>query len=433
MAKNLAQRLPLRWFARVTAVKPTFESDELPEEHWEREFEHWFAPFLHEFGYPSQQKWGPVYLRGLLGPGDRKSIEPMAARVCPGETQQLHPFISTSRWDTAGHERVLLEKAGALVGGKNAHLIIDDTAIPKKGTHSVGVAHQYCGQLGKNANCQALVSITLARDEVPVPVALRLYLPKEWARDPERRRRAKVPEDVVFRTKWQIALAEIERIMRSGIEFGDVLADAGYGACAAFRRGLSELKLKWAVGVNPNQLVYPKSVRVAAPERTRPGGRPPKRGKVSAAPRKAQEVFSTRAKNGFKEVQWRDGTKGPLSASFAAIRVRVADGPKVIGHNRGPGEEAWLVCEKRANGVRKYYLSNYPPDTELGTLASVIKARWACEQAHQQMKEELGLDHVECRSWHALHHHALLTMMAFAFLQHLRNAEKKAWAQRPTA
>ena len=217
----------MRWFARVTAVKPSFHSDELAEEHWEREFEHWLAPFLHEFGYPSQQKWAQVYMRGLLGPGDRKSVEPMAARVCPGETQQLHHFISTSRWDTAGHERVLLEKAGALVGGKDAHLVIDDTAILKKGTHSVGVAHQYCGQVGKNANCQALVSITLARDEVPVPVALRIYLTKEWAHDPARRRRAKVPEDVVFRTKWQIALDEVERIMQSGVEFGDVLADAG--------------------------------------------------------------------------------------------------------------------------------------------------------------------------------------------------------------
>ncbi|MRG98503.1 hypothetical protein GF068_42305 [Polyangium spumosum] len=131
VSKNLAHRFPLRWFARVTAVKPSFHPDELAEERWEREFDSWLLPFLHEFGYPSQQKWAPIYMRGLLGPGDRKSIEPMAARVCPGETQQLHHFLSTSRWDTAGHERVLLEKAGALVGGKDAHLVIDDTAIPK--------------------------------------------------------------------------------------------------------------------------------------------------------------------------------------------------------------------------------------------------------------------------------------------------------------
>jgi SRSO17 transposase len=416
----------------VTADKPSCVSDASAED-WDRELARWLQPFLHEFGYESQRKWAPFYVRGLLGPGERKSIEPIATRVCPGETQQLHHFVSTSRWDTAGHERVLLEKAAALVGGNDAHLIIDDTGIPKKGTHSVGVAHQYCGQLGKNANCQVLVSVTLARDEVPIPVALRLYLPKEWANDPNRRRRVSVPDDVVFRPKWQIALDEVTRIKQSDIVFGDVLADAGYGACAEFRRGLSAMNLTWAVGVNSKQLVYPKSVRVTAPQRTRPGGRPPKRGKVSAAPKKAHEVFSSRAKNGFEEVRWRDGTKGPLRASFAAIRVRPADGPKVVGHNHGPGEEVWLICEKRASGERKYYLSNYPADTDLGKLAAVIKARWACEQAHQQMKEELGLDHFEGRSWHGLHHHALLTMMAFAFLQHLRTPEKNDWAQRSAA
>jgi SRSO17 transposase len=416
----------------VTADKPSCLRDASSQD-WEREFGRWLEPFLREFGYPSQQKWAPVYMRGLLAPGERKSIEPLAARVCPGETQQLHHFVSTSRWDTVGHERVLLEKAASLVGGKGSHLIIDDTGNPKKGTHSVGVAHQYCGQLGKNANCQVLVSVTLARDEVPVPVALRLYLPKEWANDSERRRRVAVPEDVVFRPKWKIALDEVERIVRSDIVFGDVLADAGYGACAEFRHGLSAMNLTWAVGVSSRQLVYPRTVRVAAPEKTRPGGRPAKRGKVSAAPRKAHEVFSSRATNGFQEVRWRDGTKGPLRASFAALRIRPADGPKVVGHNHGPGEEAWLVCEKRASGERKYYLSNYPADTDLDTLASAIKARWACEQAHQQMKEELGLDHFEGRSWHGLHHHALLTMMAFCFLQHMRNFQKNDPAQRPAA
>jgi SRSO17 transposase len=420
-----------RRFVLVTAGKPSCSSDEPSD--WEQEFERWLQPFLDELGYDSQRKWAPVYMRGLLAPGDRKSIEPMAARVCPGETQQLHHFISTSRWDTTGPERVLLEKAASLVGGQGAHLIIDDTALPKKGTHSVGVVHQYCGQLGKNANCQALVSVTLARDEVPVPVALRLYLPKEWANDPERRRRAKVPEDVVFRTKWRIALDEIERIKRSDVVFDDVLADAGYGACAAFRHGLSALNLRWAVGVNSNQRVYPKTARVIAPEQARAGGRRPKRGRVSAEPKKAHEVFFTRAKNGFQEVRWRDGTKGPLRASFAAIRVRPADGPKVIGYNHGPGEEMWLICEKRASGERKYYLSNYPADTDLGKLAAVIKARWSCEQAHQQLKEELGLDHFEGRSWHGLHHHALLTMMAYAFLQYLRSSEKNDRAQRPAA
>ncbi|WP_420829699.1 IS701 family transposase [Polyangium aurulentum] len=417
----------------MTADKPSSSTDKLTEDHWERELERWLEPFLREFGYPSQRKWAPVYLRGLLAPGDRKSIEPMAARICPGETQQLHHFVSTSTWDTSGHERVLLEKADALVGGRGAHLIVDDTALVKKGRHSVGVAQQYCGQLGKNANCQALVSVTLARDEIPVPVALRLYLPEEWAQDPERRRRVRVPEDVTFQAKWRIALEEVERVVRSGVEFDDVLADAGYGSCAEFRRGLSDLGLKWAVGVQSNFCVYAKSVHVQIPTSQSHMGRPRTRGEPSAMPMKAKDVFAALERKAFRTIVWRSGTKGPLQASFAAVRVRPADGPSVLGRRHGPGEEAWLVCEKRTSGEKKYYLSNYPPKTDLDTLAAVIKARWACEQAHQQMKEELGLDHFEGRSWAGLHHHALLTMMAFAFLQHLRQLENKAPAQRPAA
>lgn len=414
------------------AVKPSLQIDEPAGEPWDQEFERWLAPFLHELGYDAQRKWAPVYIRGLLAPGDRKSVEPMAARVCPGEKEQLHHFISTSRWPTAGLERVLLEKAATLVGGKNSHLIVDDTGNPKKGTHSVGVAQQYCGQLGKNANCQVLVSITLVRDEVPVPVGLRLYLPKEWANDSARRKKAQIPDDIPFREKWRIALKEIERVVNAGVEFGDVLADAGYGTCAEFRRELSARNFTWAVGVNPNQLVYSKDAYVIAPNKAATD-RPAKRGTTSETPRKAQEIFSDKGDSGFEIVHWRNGTKGPLRASFCAVRVRPADGDKVAGHNHGPGEEAWLVCEKRMSGERKYYLSNYPANTDLVTLVAAIKARWACEQAHQQMKEELGLDHFECRSWHALHHHAVLTMIAFAFLQHLRNLEKKPPAQRPAA
>ena len=175
---------------------------------WEQEFERWVQPFLAEFGHKGQRRWAPVYLRGLIAPGERKSVEPMARRQCPGDKEQLHHFVATSKWDTCTHERVLLEKADALVGGHDAHLIVDDTALVKKGEHSVGVTHQYCGQLGKGANCQALVSLTLARDEMPVPVALRLYLPKEWAEDDARRRKCGVPEDIVPRN-WKAHVAHL--------------------------------------------------------------------------------------------------------------------------------------------------------------------------------------------------------------------------------
>ena len=398
------------------------------EQQWEAEFERWVQPFLAEFGHAGQRRWAPVYLRGLIAPGERKSVEPMARRQCPGDKEQLHHFVATSTWDTCDHERVLLDKAEALVGGRGAHLIVDDTALVKKGMHSVGVAHQYCGQLGKNANCQALVSLTLARDEMPVAVALRLYLPKPWTEDLMRRQKCGVPEEIAFRPKWKIALDEIERVVRAGVTFGDVLADAGYGVCIEFRRGLTELGLRWAVGISPDQLVYAMSTRLRPVQSQATTGRPRTRRVAAAKPRSARDVIASLGPHALWTVAWRRGTKGALSAEFTALRVRVADGEPVIDHRHGPGDEAWLICERRSRGETKFHLSNYPADTPLDVLVASLKARWACEQAHQQMKEELGLDHFEGRSWTGLHHHALLTMIAFAFLQHLRKRQNKAAA-----
>jgi SRSO17 transposase len=395
------------------------------EAGWEAELERWMEPFLAKFGRAAQRRWAPVYLRGLVMPGERKSVEPMAQRVCPGETQQLHHFVCTSPWETSEHERVLLEKVNGLVGGRDAHLIVDDTGLLKQGRHSVGVAHQYCGQVGKTTNCQTLVSLTLARNEMPVPIALRLYLPKAWAQDADRRKRTGVPDAVTFRPKWKIALEEIERVLHAGVSFGDVLGDAGYGVCADFRRGLTDLGLRWALGISPDQLMYAASAHTIAPVRATSTGRIPRIGRATATPRPAHRVIASLGPRAFIAVQWRRGTKGMLSADFAAVRVRVADGPRVRGHNHGPGQEAWLICERRSNGESKYHLSNYPPQTSLVDIAAALKARWSCEQAHQQMKEELGLDHFEGRSWRGLHHHTLLTMIAFAFLQHLRTLENK--------
>jgi SRSO17 transposase len=404
------------------------------EERWEAEFERWMQPFFAAFGHAKQRRWAPIYLRGLMAPGERKSVEPMAQRQCPGDKQQLHHFVSTSPWDTRGHERVLLEKADMLVGGRTAHLIVDDTALVKKGCHSVGVVNQYCGQLGKNANCQALVSLTLARDEVPVAVALRLYLPEEWAGDDERRGTCGVPQDVVFRPKWKIALDEVARVVAAGVTFGDVLADAGYGACAEFRLGLNALGLRWVVGIKADHHVYPRSTRLRIVGAHAWTGRPRQKRAVTAKPRTAEDVLLSLGSDALQTIEWRTGTKGALRADFAALRVRAADGEPAFGpdgvvrHKHGPGEEVWLIFERRSNGNIKYHLSNYPPDASLETLVAALKARWACEQAHQQMKEELGLDHFEGRSWNGLHHHALLTMIAFAFLQHLRKLENKAAA-----
>jgi SRSO17 transposase len=361
-----------------------------------------------------------IYLKGLVLPGERKSVEPMAARVAPGAVQQLHHFVSTSPWPVEPLADELIRQADRLLGGPEALLVIDDTALPKQGGHSVGVARQYCGCLGKRANCQVLVSLTLARGEVPLPIALRLFLPETWTSDPDRMQRAGVPEPSQAPLgKPEIALAELDRIRAAGVRFGPVLADAGYGISATFRQALSARGLVWAVGIPRIQKVFPAEVEMLCPAPTR--GRP-WQSAVPATEAIAAEVMLKGRR--WRAVTWREGTKGALKAAFTARRVRVADGPAVRLHRRNnqhlPGEEVWLVGERRSSGERKYYLSNIPATTTLKQLAATIKARWVCEQAHQQLKEELGLDHLECRSWRALHHHALLAMMAFAFLQQRR-------------
>jgi SRSO17 transposase len=290
----------------------------------------------------------------------------------------------------------------------------------KKGTHSVGVASQYAGVVGKKANCQTLVSLTLAKGEVPVPIILRLFLPETWIRDPERLQHAGVPETFwVERSKPEIALEELQRVMQAGVSFGAVVTDAGYGISAPFRQSLSALGLLWAVGIPRIQKVYPADVRLGPAPRTRGG---PRKTPIPDAEAVAAEAML--AESSWQRITWRRGTKGLLRAKFAAVRVRVADGPEVRLQGRTgqhlPGDEVWLVGEHRTSGERKYYLSNLSPDTSLKQLASLIKARWVCEQAHQQLKEELGLDHFEGRSWRGLHRHALLTLIAYLFLQHLR-------------
>ena len=386
----------------------------------EAALETWLAPFLAVMGRKTRRRWAPLYLHGLLGPDGRKSLQPLAARLGLGGHDQLQHFIASSAWDDAPLREVLAGKADALVGGPGAMLVIDDTALPKKGQRSVGMARQYCGALGKRANCQALVSRTLAQGEVPMPVGLRLFLPDEWASDPDRCAGAGVPEEHRRAlAKTEIALAEVDRVIAAGVRFGRVLADAGYGASAAFRQGLSARHLTWAVGILKTQNVYPPTVELLWPAaRT---GRPRQHPVPSEAPVAAEAML---ASADWRRISWREGTKGPLAAEFAALRVRPAEGAQLRNGRHLPGDEVWLVGERRTSGEMKYYLANLPAGTPLEELAATIKARWVCEQAHQQLKEELGLDHFEGRSWTGLHRHALMTMIAFAFLQHLRLGER---------
>jgi SRSO17 transposase len=372
------------------------------------------APFLDVMGRATRRRWAPLYLHGLLGPDGRKSPQPLAARLGLGGHDQLQHFVASPAWDDEPLRRVLAGKADALVGGPEAVLVVDDTALPKKRERSVGVARQYCGALGKRAGCQALASLALARGEVPLPLGPRLVLPDEWTADPERCARAGVPEEHRRAlTKPDLALAEVDRVTAAGVRFGRVLADAGYGAGAAFRRGLSMRRLARAVGILKTRNVYPAVVGLLWPAAAR--GRPRKHPVPSEVA--AAAVLAGAA---WRRISRRLGPKGPLAAEFAALRVRPAEGAQLRDGWHLPGDEVWPVGEHRASGERKYYLSNLPAEASLEELAATIKARWVCEQAHRQLKEELGLDHFEGRSWAGLHRHALMTMVAFAFLQHLR-------------
>jgi SRSO17 transposase len=380
-----------------------------------RDLDEWLKPFLKVLGRKTRRTWAPLYVRGLLGPGERKSLQPMALQLGLGGHDQLQHFIASPAWDDGPLWTVLAHEADRMIGGPDAVLVIDDTALPKKGTLSVGVARQYCGQLGKRANCQALVSLTLAAREVPIPLGLRLFLPQEWTDDPARCAAAGVPDEaVIARSKGAIALAEVDRLRRAGVRFATVLADAGYGASAAFRHGLDARGLRWAVGIPRTQKVYDRGVQLIPPT-----GRK-RRPLPDQEPQTAEAALAGQR---WRRVTWRGGIKGPLSVRFAAVRVRVGDGATFANNRHLPGEDVWLVGEWRANGERKYYLSNLPPRTSRRTLARAIKARWVCEQGHQQLKQELGLGHFEGRSWTGLHRHALMTCIAFAYLQHCRLAE----------
>src|SRR3974390_460702 len=387
---------------------------------WQKGVGRFLNPFLARLGHKARRQMCPLYVRGLMGPGDRKSIQRRAERLAVGEYDQLHHFIAAGVWDAKPLETELLVQADKLVGGSGAVLVIDDTALPKKGTYSVGVAPQYASALGKTANCQTLVSLTLARGEVPVMLALRLFLPESWTNNRARLERAGVPAEYrTARTKPEMALAEIDRVVAAGVRFGCVLADAGYGLSAPFRQGLTARKLAWAVGIPRHLKVYPADVQMIWPVAKR--GRPRRRPVPDILSIPAEDMLA-HAK--WRPVSWRTGTKGKLKARFAARRVRVADGPPERIRDKGqqhlPGDEAWLIGEHRMSGEKKYYLANLPRKTDLCTLTARIKARWICEQAHQQMKEELGLDPFEGRSWHGLHRHPLMTMVAYAFLQHRR-------------
>jgi SRSO17 transposase len=362
-------------------------------------------------------------MAGLLLPGERKSVEPMAAKIDPRNVesrhQSMHHFVADAPWDASDVVRVARDWALEQFDrhGPIQAWIIDDTGIPKKGKHSVGVARQYCGVLGKQDNCQVAVSITLTNDVLSVPAAYRLYLPESWAEDKARRRTARVPEDIDFRKKWQIALDEIDRLLADGIPRAPVVMDAGYGTATELRDELVVRDLVYVAGIQGEVTVWPEGEQPAAPRPYQGRGRPPTllRRSADAKPVSAKEIAFGLPKTAWRSIRWRGGTKGDMRSRFARVRVRAAHRDY---WRREPRSEEWLLIEwpTSEKGPTKYWLSNISSKVTITDLVHVAKARWRIERDYQELKDEIGIDHYEGRGWVGFHHHGALCIAAYAFL-----------------
>lgn len=361
---------------------------------------------------------GPLrdYCTGLILPGDRKSVEPMAAKTAPARTaaqhQSLLHFIGIATWSdekVLGKVRETVLPSMQRRGAINTW-IIDDTGLPKKGKHSVGVQHQYCGQLGKQANCQVAVSLSIANDVASLPVAYQLYLPMEWAKDKARRKKAGVPPDIRFKTKLEIALEQIRWACEAGLPRGVLLMDAAYGTDSRLRTSVSALGLIYMVGIQPSILVWP------------PGTGPRRKGRPlnNTGRRDEPDLISIKKlalglpEKAWRTVRWREGSADWLSSRFARVRVRV-------GHSHLLPEDIaqeWLLIEwpEDEKQPTKYWLSTLPAKTSLRQLVNVAKQRWHIERDYQELKQEVGLGHYEGRGWRGFHHHATMCIAAYGFM-----------------
>jgi SRSO17 transposase len=361
---------------------------------------------------------GPLhdYCVGLMLPGERKSVEPMAAKTAPARTSAQHQsllhFVGVAAWSD---EKVLAKVCEMVLPEIERHRpieawIIDDTGFPKQGSHSVGVARQYCGQLGKRDNCQVAVSLSLANHHASLPVAYRLYLPQDWAQESERRSKAGVPENICFMTKQEVALEQLRRACEAGLPRGAVLVDPAYGNDGKFRTGITALGLTYVAGIQSNTLVW---LPGSSPKPTR--ARPPKnrrRDEVDLV--SVKELALGLSKKAWRTIKWREGSAEWLFSRFARVRV-------YVGHRYQPPEyrsEEWLLIEwpEGEQEPTKYWLSTLPEDISFHRLVDVAKLRWRIERDYQELKQEVGLGHFEGRGWRGFHHHATLCIAAYGFL-----------------
>jgi SRSO17 transposase len=356
-------------------------------------------------------------------PIERKSVEPMAAVAAPAQVaakhQSLLHFVGNAPWSDAA----MLAKVGELVlpaitrRGPIEAWIIDDTGFPKKGRHSVGVTRQYCGQLGKQDNCQVAVRLSLANHDASLPVAYRLYLPEDWAADLERRHKAKVPQTIAFHTKPQIALAQIKAARAAGLPEGVVLMDAGYGNDTELRTQLTALGLRSVAGIGPKTAVWPPGT---GPLPAPPGkglGRPPTllRRDEQHQPIAVKALALSLPREAWQTITWREGTADWLSSRFARQRVRPAHRDTKLSE---PRAEEWLLIEWPENQTEptKYWLATLPEEISFEGLVDLVKLRWRIERDYQELKQELGLGDYEGRGWRGFHHHATLCIAAYGFL-----------------
>jgi SRSO17 transposase len=369
------------------------------------------------------------YCTGLLLPGERKSVEPMAARLAPDNVrrmhQSLHHLVADAPWSdeemlaqVRRHVLASLEKHGAVVAW-----IVDDTGFPKQGKYSVGVARQYCGQVGKHDNCQAAVSLSVSTWNASLPIAWRLYLPEVWCQDSERCRQAGVPEGMEFHTKPEIALQQIRQALEQKVAIGVILADAGYGNGTPFRTALTQLGLPYMVGVESSTTVWePGQQPLPAPPRKPGRGTASKRLQRTAdhQPMAVKQLALGLPSEDWKDIAWRPGSRRTLRSRFAAVRVR----PAHRDYKRTePHPEEWLLIEwpKKESEPTKYWLSTLPVQASLKSLVKMAKHRWIIERDYEELKQELGLGHYEGRNWRGFHHHATLCIAAYGFLVSERN------------
>ena len=352
------------------------------------------------------------YVRGLLLEGRRKSIQPMAARLPDGDEQGLQQFITDSPWDDAPVRRRLARRMTGEIEPEG--WVIDDTGLPKDGRFSPGVAHQYCGALGKTANCQVIVSVNAVTDRASCPLGWRLFLPEAWDADAERRARAKIPDELRHVPKWQLALEMLDELLAWGLERRVVQADGGYGDITAFRVGLEERELEYVVQVKGSTSAHPAAAVPVAPA-YRGRGRPPK-ARYPEPPANLRELVLAAGRDAARPVTWREGDRGPLTSHFVCLRVRPANDAQ--RDSDGVLPERWLLAEWPAEKSEpvKYWLSNLPADTPLARLVRSAKLRWRIEHDYRELKQCVGLDHYEGRTYRGLQHHLTCVTVAHAFL-----------------